>query len=97
MKNAIIGVFIGILMIPGSVIVLGWNEYRTIHRTQGLQQGAELVETVSDLNSVNSSLNESLVHLTAQANTEEQLQDDEFAVQAQAIQMRRNVEMYQWV
>ncbi|MEM9941217.1 MAG: TMEM43 family protein [Planctomycetota bacterium] len=97
MKNAIIGVFIGILMIPGSVIVLGWNEYRTIHRTQGLQQGAELVETVSDPNSVNSSLNESLVHLTAQANTEEQLQDDEFAVQAQAIQMRRNVEMYQWV
>ena len=97
MKGAIIGVLFGMIMIPGSVALHGWNEYRTIHRTQGLKQGAKLVTTVENIDSVQSTLDKELVHMTGQAHTDHQLRDDEFAIEENAIKLRRNVEMFQWV
>ncbi len=96
-KNAIVGAFIGMLLVPGSIILLSWNEYRTIHRTHGLNEGAELVETVADPNSASQTYAGKLIHVNEKADTEERLRDDVFGIEENAIRLVRNVEMYQWV
>ena len=50
-------------LVPGSVALLSWNEYRTIHRTKGLNEGAELVETVADPDTALPDLSGKLVHV----------------------------------
>ncbi|MFT7634190.1 MAG: hypothetical protein ACI87E_005249 [Mariniblastus sp.] len=96
-KGALFGVVIGIMMIPGSVFMLGWNEYRTIHRTQGLKQGAELVASLDQVDSIDESMDSQLVHLTGLAETNDQLKDEDFQIDEQAIKLRRSVEMFQWI
>jgi hypothetical protein len=49
-----------------------------------------------DASSVDPANEGKLVHLTAKAVTDETLADDMFGVSANAIKLRRNVEMYQW-
>lgn len=96
-KGAIFGTLVGIVLVPASICLLGWNEYRTIHRTRGLNEGADTVQTVTDPASARPELSESLVHMTGLADTQERLRDEVFGVEEQAIQLRRDVEMYQWV
>lgn len=96
-KGALFGVIIGIILIPGSVIALSWNEYRTIHRTQGLKQGSKLVQTIDNIDKVASDLNDQLVHMSGMTKTESQLRDKEFGIEENAIKLRRTVEMFQWV
>lgn len=95
-KGAIFGVFIGLLLIPGSVILHAWNEYRTIHRTRGLNEAAEVVVTVDDPSLVSQELDNNLVHMSGEAHTEDVLEDTKFAIRETAIHLRRKVEMYQW-
>jgi len=96
-KNAVVGTLLGLVMVPGSIALLSWNEYRTIHRTHGLNEGAELVQTVDDPAVASPSLAGSLVHLNGKADTQERLRDEEFGIEETAIRLDRNVEMFQWV
>jgi hypothetical protein len=96
-KNAIFGTFLGLIMVPVSVGLLSWNEYRTIHRTHGLNEGAKVVESVDDPNSVSRDLAGSLIHLNGRADTQERLRDDIFGVEENAIRLKRKTQMYQWV
>lgn len=96
-KNAIVGTFLGMLMVPASIGLLSWNEYRTIHRTQGLNEGASIVHTVEDPNRASPEHAGSLIHLNGKADTQEQLRDEIFGVEENAIRLVRKVEMYQWV
>lgn len=95
-KKAIVGTLIGLIMVPASVGLLSWNEYRTIHRTHGLNEGASLVQSV-DPASTSPSLAGTLIHLNGRAETEERLRDEVFGIEEQAIRLIRNVQMYQWV
>lgn len=95
-KGSIIGVFFGVLLVPGSIALHAWNEYRTIHRTRGLKEAAELVVTIPDAKEPAPIEDGSLVHLAGFADTEEFLEDREFAIRANAIHLARRVEMYQW-
>ncbi|MEZ6097109.1 MAG: TMEM43 family protein [Pirellulaceae bacterium] len=97
MKNSLMGVLIGLLMVPGSLILLGWNEFRTVHRSRGLAEAARVVQTIPNVNETASEMNDSLVHLSGEANTTEQLQDETFGISANALRLQRSVEMYQWV
>lgn len=96
MKSALVGIFFGILMIPGSVILLGWNEYQTLHRSRGLNEASETVQTVSDPSTIDEDREQQLVHMTGLADTTETLRDEEFQVEQHAIKLTRQVEMYQW-
>lgn len=96
LKSALFGILIGLIAVPGSVILMGWNEYRTVHRTRGLNEGKKLVQTVSDPNHIDPSLDKMLVHMTGQAKTDEVLRDDLFHIERTAIMLSRDVEMYQW-
>lgn len=96
LKNALFGILIGIIAVPGSVILMGWNEYRTVHRSRGLSEGKKLVQTVSDPSVVDSSLDQQLIHMIGQARTEDVLRDDLFHIEQTAIKLSRDVEMFQW-
>ena len=95
-KNSFGAMVVGLLMVPGAILLHGWNEYRTVHRTRGLAEAARIVESIPDVNKVSEELNEKLVHLTGTAETDDILADTEFFVSENAIRLARRVEMYQW-
>ncbi len=96
MKSALFGILIGLVAIPGSVILMGWNEYRTVHRSRGLNEGAEIVQTVSDPTNIDTGLEQKLIHMTGLAKTQNLLRDEQFQVEQMAIMLSRDVEMFQW-
>lgn len=95
--SSFVGVLIGILMIPGSVILLSWNEYRTIHRARGLNEAAQVVVTVPQIDAIDANLDNQLVHLSGRAESREELSDPLLPTPRKLIHLRRSVEMYQWV
>ena len=97
MANSFIGILIGLVMVPGSVCLVSWNEYRTVHRSRALAEAADVTVEVMDPFEIDSTQNERLVHVTGTATTEETLQDPEFGVEQQALRLQRKVEMFQWV
>ena len=97
LAGSIVGVLIGFLMIPGAVLLISWNEYRTIHRTRGLMEAEKVVEEIADPMEISPEQNGKLVHLTGQATTQEVLKDNDFSVAKLALRLNRQVEMFQWV
>lgn len=95
--NSFIAALFGLLMVPGSVVLISWNEYRTVHRARGLEEAEKVVVEVPSIDQVQTELNDQLVHLQGHANTEETLKDRNFNISKNAIRFRREVEMYQWV
>ncbi len=95
--SSVVGVLIGFLMVPGSCLLIAWNEYRTIHRTQGLLQAEKVtVEVASPFEIVPDQENR-LVHVTGNATTEELLQDGKFEIGRKVLRLERQAEMFQWV
>lgn len=96
LKNSFFGVLIGLLFVPGALVLLGWNEYRTVHRSRGLAEAARVIQTVPDTQQATPSLNDSLVHLTGAATSQEELRDQEFPVVSKGLRLQRQVEVYHW-
>lgn len=93
--NSLVGVLIGIVIFIGAFPLLFWNESRTVRTARTLLEGRAIVKpTTAD--AVLPELENALVHLTGVTNTPEVLQDEVFGIAANAIGLRRNVEMYQW-
>ncbi len=95
--GSIIGVLLGFLMVPGSCLLIAWNEYRTIHRTQGLLQAEKAMVEVTSPFEISPTQENALVHVTGQATTEEVLRDNHFEIGQQVLRLERQVEMFQWV
>ena len=85
----------GLGIFAGSFFLLFWNEGRAVRTEKGLNEGQGVVVTVPS-DRVDPANNQKLVHLTGKATTEETLSDPDFVIAANAIKLRRNVEMYQW-
>ena len=96
MKNAIAAVFIGILMIPGSVILLGWNEWHSVNVIKSLNETLKRVTPNVDVTAQGDHEGE-LIHFATDAKTDEVLSDDQFKIAENAIKLRRRVETYQWI
>lgn len=95
-KNAIVGVLIGIIMFIASFPVLFWNEGRAVRTAQSFAEGSKSVISVN-ADKVDSSNEKKLIHLTGLAATKETLTDSIFKVsEKNAIKLIRHVEMYQW-
>ncbi len=89
------GILIGIVLVVVAFIVLFMNEGRAVRRHKTLQEGAGLAVTI-DSNAVNEKNNGKLVHVSGLATTDMILTDPIFEVSANAIHLKRDVEMYQW-
>ncbi len=98
LKESSRGVIIGLLLFIGAFPLLFWNEGRALHRAQTLQEGEKIVVSGNDVNKADRYLyDDKLVHVTGKARTDETLKDPMFGIEAaNAIKLRRAVEMYQW-
>ncbi len=89
------GILFGIILVVAAFFLLFWNEGRAVKRHKTLQEGAGAVVAVS-ADRVDPAHEGDLVYLTGQARTDETLTDDTFGVEAPALRLERQVEMYQW-
>ncbi|HSP33929.1 MAG TPA: TMEM43 family protein [Thermoanaerobaculia bacterium] len=95
LAKSVVGVLIGLGIFAGSFVVLFWNEGRAVKTEKSLHEGAKAVVSVA-ADRVDPANNQKLVHVSGRATTSETLTDPEFLVSANAIKLRRRVEMYQW-
>ena len=93
--GSIKGILFGILLCIIGVPLLFWNEGRAVKRHKTLKEGAGAVVAVS-AEKVDSANEGKLVHLSGLATTAESLADEKYGITAEAIRLRRTVEMYQW-
>ena len=93
--NAIKGVLFGIVLIPVAIILLLWNEGRTVKTAASLKEGAAVVVSVS-ADAVQPENENKLIHLTGEAVTTDTLSDPMFAVSANAIRLTRTADTFQW-
>jgi hypothetical protein len=94
-KNALVGILIGILLIVGSVIGIFWNEHRAVQTSRSLAQGRGLVIDV-DAQRPDPSNDGKLVHVAGQASVTRPLLDPQFGVSGVGLRLTRIAEMYQW-
>jgi hypothetical protein len=93
--GSIKSVLFGLVLFVVSFPLLFWNEGRAVRTAKSLEEGAGVVVSVP-ADAVDAGKEGKLVHLSGQATTTEVLADGEFGVQANAIKLIREVEMYQW-
>lgn len=93
--DSIKGIFVGILLVIVAIILLWWNEGRTVKRYRDLKFGQGQTISVSS-DTVDSANEGKLIHTTGRAETTETLRDDIFGLPVVALRLRRSVEMYQW-
>lgn len=94
-KSAFAGMFFGLLLIIGGIVLLFWNEGRTVKNKRALKEGEKNVISVPIAN-VNNANEGKLIHFTGLADTKDTLADDEFGISEVAVKLSRKVEMYQW-
>ncbi len=96
LKDAIVGVFVGILLFILGGAALMYNEYDALYRAKDLFLAKKEVISVP-IDKVDSANEGKLVHITGEAKTEETLRDAPFGVfQPKTLRLRRKAEMYQW-
>ncbi|MBK7043042.1 MAG: TMEM43 family protein [Rhodanobacteraceae bacterium] len=90
------GALIGGLMFLGSFALLWWNEGRAIAEARALAEGAGAVIDVG-IDAVEPKHEGKLLHVTGQVDASPEARDDDTGIAVDALQLRRVVEMYQWV
>ncbi|KAG7319334.1 hypothetical protein KOW79_017808 [Hemibagrus wyckioides] len=91
------GMAVGVVIFFLSFYVLFTNEGRAIRTASSLDEGLSQVVTLHPDASVDPQDNGHLVHLSASLHTAQPLYDPNYRVAVQAVKLKRNVEMYQWV
>ena len=96
-KNALVAILIGIVLILASIYFLFWNEGRAIQTYRALVEGAGLVVSV-DSAKVEAANDGKLVHISGPVKAVGTPSDPNFGITAEgALAISRQVEMYQWV
>ncbi|MEC5128855.1 TMEM43 family protein [Verrucomicrobiales bacterium BCK34] len=95
-KNSFGGIIFGIIAVALGVVLLFWNEGRSVKRYKDLKEGAgSVVEVGSE--SVDPAMEGKLIHFTGQAKTGSPISDPVFGITESAIRLIRKAEIYQWV
>uniref|UniRef100_A0AAQ5Z2J6 Transmembrane protein 43 n=1 Tax=Amphiprion ocellaris TaxID=80972 RepID=A0AAQ5Z2J6_AMPOC len=91
------GTVLGIGLFFLSIYVLFTNEGRALQTASSLDEGLSQVVSLGPFLSLDLQNNNRLVHLSAQLRTAQALHDPNYRVVVQAVKLKRQVEMYQWV
>ncbi|KAJ3602250.1 hypothetical protein NHX12_030009 [Muraenolepis orangiensis] len=91
------GTVLGIGLFFASFYVLFSNEGRAIQTTRSLEEGLSLVVSLNPYSGIDYQNNDNLVHLSSKLWTSQPLHDPNYRVVVQAVHLKRQVEMYQWV
>ena len=94
-KNALIGFLLGPLLVIGAIILIFWNESRSVHMIRSLKEGAATV-VEAQAEDVEAGHDGHLIHLTGETATEEKLHDQEFGLEASGVRLIRDVAIYEW-
>lgn len=94
-KNSVIGVLIGLLLIVVMVVLLFWNEGRAVQTALSLTEGAGAVVSVSP-DAVDPAYDGKLIHVTGPVTTTSRPSDPTFGITVDGVRLVRTVEMYQW-
>jgi len=86
---------VGIILFLIAFPLLFWNEGRALKRYKTLKEGGAAVLSVTS-DSIDAANSGKLIHVTGRADTAATLTDSVFGVSANAIKLKRVVEMYQW-
>ncbi|XP_034388409.1 transmembrane protein 43 isoform X1 [Cyclopterus lumpus] len=91
------GTVVGIGLFFLSFYVLFTNEGRALQTAYSLNEGLSQVVLLGPFSSLDLQNNNHLVHLSSQLHTSQPLHDPNYRVAVQAVKLKRQVEMYQWV
>ncbi|MDR2584613.1 MAG: TMEM43 family protein [Prevotellaceae bacterium] len=90
------GIATGFLLFIAGTILLFWNEGNFVRTKASLLEAEAAAVIVEDVSSLDPSLNGSLIHAIAFADTEDILVDNDYGVTEKAIALKREVEYYQY-
>jgi hypothetical protein len=93
--GSIKSVAFGFLLAAGSLPLMWCNEGRAVRTARSLGEGRGAVVAIA-ADTVDPAKEGRLVHLSGRADTGDQVRDPELGVSANAIQLLRTTEMYQW-
>lgn len=95
--RSVMGVVVGGLLFVGAIVLLFWNEGRAVTTARSLAEGMAAVVSI-DPSRIDPANEGKLVHLTAEATTDQRLADELFGFRTSvpAVRLHRTVEMYQW-
>jgi hypothetical protein len=88
-------VVFGLALLPLSIMLLFWNEGRSVQTARSLAEGAHAVLSVQAAR-VDPANDRRLIHVAGDLRVTGELSDPDFAVAAPALRLVRTVEMYQW-
>lgn len=97
LKNSLGGIGMGFVMLIAGIVLLFWNEGRTVKTTRMLKEAQKTCVDVPDISTVNPELNGQVIHAVGMAKTDEVLTDSGFGINVNAIRLEREVEYYQVV
>lgn len=93
--GAIMGMLVAPILLLGGSGFLFWNEGRTVHTAQSLDEGEKQVVTIA-ADKIDPAHNGKLVYVTGTTAIEGERKDEKLGISAPAIKLKRVVEMYQW-
>lgn len=91
------GTLVGVGLFFLSIYVLFTNEGRALQTASSLEEGLSQVMSLGSFSSLDLQNDNRLVHLSAVLQTTQPLHDPNYRVVVQAVKLKRQVEMYQWV
>ncbi|WFB34602.1 TMEM43 family protein [Kiritimatiellota bacterium B12222] len=95
LMDSIKNVVFGVVLFLFSIGLLWWNEGNAVKNYQKINETRKAVVSIPS-DTVSKAHEGKAVHLTGKAETQAVLKDPMFEVEANAIRLRRVVEMYQW-
>lgn len=97
LKNSFGGIITGFVMFAAATVLLWWNEGRAVKTSKMLEEAQSVCVEMNDVKTVDPQFDGKLVHATGFATTTDTLVDPLLGVKAHALNMKREVEFYQWV
>ncbi|XP_071782010.1 transmembrane protein 43 [Centroberyx gerrardi] len=91
------GTVVGVALFFLSFYVLFSNEGRALQTASSLDEGLSQVVSLVPSSGLDRQNDNHLVHLSARLRTSSPLHDPNYKVMVQAVKLKRQVEMYQWV
>ena len=96
-KKSAGGVGTGFLMLIAGIILLFWNEGRTVKTTRTIKEVDKLAVEMPDITTVNPEFEGKVIHAIGEAKTDDILTDSYFGISRNAIKLSATPEYYQYV
>lgn len=95
-KSSFGGIGTGLLLFAIGTCLLWWNEGRAVKTAKMLAEAEKAAVHVEDVSKVDPSLTGQLIHASAEAIVNGNLEDPQFGVSVNAVKLERDVEYYQF-